>query len=274
MAAEGRVAHGVPPRIVTARAVARTAGGLGRGLHSVYLRMELRLELVAGPRSYKRSSLMPGLPDSLDVNLPPWTDVNMTWDAQVWRDDGYNVQQATLLDTVAAAEAAWAAAHPDLAACIKRLDAMDEVDDVLDQLGLWACPSGVDVDAWLQTAQTAVDGNVPEQWRSMAHDIIRHRHAVAARGDVVGAACAAILADRDAWQRAHAAKQFVNHPANKPGVLIALAAKDDRPMRVWLIGDTVPSGASSGCCTDGVKDDDVVLCYRDLSEIIDLGRQR
>jgi hypothetical protein len=56
-------------------------------------------------------------------------------------------------------------------------------------------------------------------------------------------------------------------------VLIVLAAKGNRPMRVWLIGDTVPSGVSSGCCTDGVKDDDVVLCYRDLSEIIDLGRR-
>lgn len=77
------------------------------------------------------------LEDSLETDLPPWIDVNMTWSVPVWHDADYDARQTALTEAMTAAEVAWAAAHPDLAACTKLLDDVDDVDEVLDQLGLW-----------------------------------------------------------------------------------------------------------------------------------------
>jgi len=209
------------------------------------------------------------LPPGFEVNVDvPWVDVNMTWNACPWHDATCTALHDQVVAITAAATAAWAKEFPDLAAALN-----PTVDDrVFDCLGPWAVPPcDTALDIWLLSATQTVDGSAGDL-RVQAHAILRHRYANETQRRAVQPLTQPAFDAWRAWSDAHAASQFCNHAANRPGVLIEIAARGDHPRRTLLIGDTVPSGVSSGCCTEGVDDADVVLRYRDLREFIDAAR--
>lgn len=216
------------------------------------------------------------LPPGFEVNVDvPWVDVNMTWNARPWDNPVFIALQDQAIAAQAAAEAAWAIKFPQLAAALDPTLNPITRERVLSYLGPWAVPPcDASLDAWLLNATHAVNGDagIDADLQIQAHAVLRHRFALETRRRAVQPVMQPILDAPRAWSDAHAASQFCNHVANKPGVLIEIAARGDHPRRTLLIGDTVPSGVSSGCCTEGVDDADVVLRYRDLREFIDAAR--
>lgn len=209
---------------------------------------------------------------SININAP-WVDVNLTWDARPWHDPEFIARQDQAITAQAAAEAAWAARFPELAADLNPLaDAC-----VFEYLGPWAvAPASPEVSllTWLSDALATVDNDrgIHADLRVQARAVLRHRAAATMRQRDVWPTVQPMFAALQAWTTAYAARQFRNHTANKPGVLIEVAARGDHPRRTLFIGDMTPGGISGGCCAEGIDDDDVILRYRDLREFIDAAR--
>jgi hypothetical protein len=218
------------------------------------------------------------LPVGFSVNISvPWVDVNATWDARPWHDPEFIALQDQAFATQVAAEAAWAVEFPELAAMLDPIEILNPITRgrVLDYLGPWAVPpSDAPLDAWLLDAAQTINNDVGINagLQTQAHAVLRHRFALETRRRAVQPALLPKFEALRVWSTDYTAKQFCNHAANKPGVLIEVAARNDRPRRTLLLGDAISSGAWVGCCTDGLDAEDVVLRYRDLREFIDAAR--
>lgn len=218
------------------------------------------------------------LPPGFEVNVDvPWVDVNATWDARPWHDPEFIALQDQAVAAQAAAEAAWAVEFPQLAAALDPIAILNPItrERVLGYLGPWAVPpSDAPLDAWLLDATLTVNSDVGinADLQTQAHAVLRHRFAFETRRRAVQPALLPKFEALRVWSADYTAKQFCNHAANAPGVLIEVAARNDRPRRTLLLGDAVSSGAWGGCCTDGLDAEDVILRYRDLREFIDAAR--
>lgn len=229
------------------------------------------------------------LPSGFSINIDvPWVDVNVTWDACPWHDPEFIALQDQAFAAKVAAEAAWAVEFPQLAAALDPAAILNPItrERVLDYLGPWAIPPSdlgpwagpppdAPLDAWLLDAALTVnsDAGINADLQTQAHAVLRHRFAFETRRRAVQPALLPKFEALRVWSADHTAKQFCNHAANKPGVLIEVAARNDRPRRTLLLGDVVSSGAWGGCCTDGLDAEDVILRYRDLREFIDAARE-
>lgn len=218
------------------------------------------------------------LPSWLSININvPWVDVNATWDARPWHAPEFIALQDQAFAAQAAAEAAWAAEFPQLAAALDPVEILNPIarERVLGYLGPWAVPpSDAPLDAWLLDAALTVNSDAGSNagLQTQAHAVLRHRFAFETRRRAVQPALLPKFEALRVWSADYTAKQFCNHAANAPGVLIEVAARNDRPRRTLLLGDAVSSGAWGGCCTDGLDAEDVILRYRDLREFIDAAR--
>lgn len=108
----------------------------------------------------------------------------------------------------------------------------------------------------------------PVEYRSAFKNLILHRYAYVRMTKFIDTFPDVLQIQNDIAllrEKEHS-MQFCNHPACAVGVLIDVrSTKDGVTSRsVMLIGDVTPNGLDDGCCSSGLKDDDLIVSYCDL----------
>jgi hypothetical protein len=193
----------------------------------------------------------------------PWIDVKMFW--RITRSGKAEELGQAFIAAVDAAKAQWKAQNPELAelelsvneASIKAIEIQDDYPWVKNPLD---APSAKEYrDNGLSHLADA-----PLDVQPMLNALLMHRYVYLLQSAYINNDPEVIRTQQacEAQREVEKKAVFVYHEACQVGVQIEVLSEGQT--KRLLIGDIVPSGTSSGCCQDGIKDDDIVVRYRDL----------
>jgi hypothetical protein len=197
----------------------------------------------------------------------PWIDVNMPW--RISRSTDAATLGDQFIAAVEAAKAKWQAEHPDHVRLASVSSEFEDVFEIQDQYP-WLREhllTTTDVEAWRDNALRLCD-DIEPGLRVKFRALVIHRYWYRLESDYINkdpdvirtqAAC-------ESQRVKERGQEFVNHSACQVGVQIEILSNGET--KRLLIGDIVPSGMDSGCCQEGIRDEDIVVRYRDLRHLI------
>lgn len=130
-----------------------------------------------------------------------------------------------------------------------------------------------DVEKWMIQSLYRTEAEVPAELRKAFKEVIQHRFAYVKMNTFINTFHDVKQAQDEiaALKEREHTKQFCNHPACAVGVLIDVRSSENgiTSRSVMLIGDVTPSGLDDGCCSSGLKDEDVIVSYCDLRSTLE-----
>jgi len=129
-----------------------------------------------------------------------------------------------------------------------------------------------DIEKWFAQAGYRVQHEVPENLRKSFIALVQHRYAYVKQNAFINTfpEVRQVQQEIKALTEKEHSMQFCNHPACAVGVLIDVRSSTDAGTShtIMLIGDVTPTGLDDGCCAAGLKDEDVIVRYRDMRPIL------
>lgn len=206
--------------------------------------------------------------------LTPWIDVNLPWcirTSPTMRE--LNNKFVTL---VKAAGDEWAKRWPDLAKLEVTHDDPADFSAVFETQDKHPWIRGHliadNIFDWRDSSLRKVETEIQPELQAAYKTIVEHRYAYVLKNKFINGYPEVIRIQDEISQlrlKEHD-QQFCNHPACAVGVLIDVRSSTPAGTShtILLIGDVTPTGLDDGCCSTGLKDDDVIVRYRDLRPIL------
>lgn len=202
----------------------------------------------------------------------PWIEVELPF--RLGTTPEMEALNKKFIDSVNYAKQAWREAEPLLSKW-----ELTEVEPIADVLAVqdqypWLREhlTAPDVDKWFAQAGYRVQNEVPENLRASFIAVVQHRYAYKKMSKFIDTFPDVLQAQEDiaVLTKKEHSMQFCNHPACAVGVLIDVRSSADAgtSRTTMLIGDVTPTGLDDGCCAGGLRDEDVIVRYRDLRPLL------
>lgn len=197
----------------------------------------------------------------------PWIDIHLQW--RIYMSPDMTALNKSLVDMVRTAGYAWERQFPKLRE-FEKLDfeAFSEAIESQDKYPwLRGHLTASNIHTWHEEAMQHVKELTCIQYPY--RNLVNYRYASVLKNKYVDSCpgIPEIMAKTAELHKREVDLQFCNHQMCKVGVQIEVQAKNNDGelfTRRLLIGDLTPTGMDDGCCSSGLKDEDVIVRYRDL----------
>lgn len=198
----------------------------------------------------------------------PWIDIHLQW--KIYMSPDMTALNESLVDLVRTAGYAWERQFPkhreleklDFEAFSEAIESQDKYPWLRGHL------TAENIHTWHEEAMKRVLELTCIQYPY--RNLVNYRFASVLKNKYVDSSpgIQEIMTKIAELRKREANLQFCNHPMCTVGVQIEVQTKDDASGELsihrLLIGDLTPTGMDDGCCASGLKEDDVIIRYRDL----------
>jgi hypothetical protein len=195
-----------------------------------------------------------------------WVVVNMPW--RITRSTDAERLGQEFIAAVNAAKETWRKNNPDAFQLHGGGDLADEAIAIQDDYP-WVkgILDAASAEEWRDIAIRQLP-SAPVEHQDALKALILHRYFYRLESEFINNDAEVIRTQNACAVRRELEKtmDFVHHPDCQVGVQIEILSEGQT--KKLLIGDIVPSGMDSGCCQDGIRDEDIVVRYRDLRSLL------
>jgi hypothetical protein len=195
-----------------------------------------------------------------------WVTVNMPW--RIERSPEAAKLGQEFVDAVNASKARWKENNPDAFQLYGGGDLADEAIAIQDVYPFVKnALDAPNIQKWRDEG-LRLAAEATKEHRAALAALVQHRYFHVLESNYISSdpevnrTQAACQAQRDLER----GMEFIHHPDCQVGVQIEVLS--DGVTKRLLIGDITASGMDSGCCADGIRNEDLVIRYRDLRPLL------